>query len=609
MVIRTRRAALRDRTPVTNTPTQSPSKTKERVKGKVKGASAVVSKKRKPTPPPTDAGVEDEPIDDDEPVQTHGETEKSQEEFSIGGFSFEDSQQSGMGLPGLGLGESVILQSTPAPSWRRRQKTSQRASSQLRSASIMKQPAGLKASSPLPPSSPMPTSPLPSSRPIEQEPEPEHRPELIEEAPSEHLSDDPFGFFSAERKLRAKRGQPMRVNKGKAVDRFTPTPEPASDDDDGIEDLYASGEDAPPRQRHQTTPPRQPSPHSERSGRSRSSSLTSLQSPHTPSTPNKPNSNKRKPARSRDSSPDPSAAPTSPSPSKPRVRSKPSTDAAGAGVITRGRTRKKRKSEEMREEEEEYDEEMDPSQIAEHLEALLPKPISKSKKRAQAQAKATRRSSRKTARRGKAPTPSSSEDESEPPPPRRPASKRGGKKPASRTGRAKKDRDEDEDVDLDELEVGSFFLNPNRFSVLTFVWFTESASRAGRVLQEIGRLPTRERKRLRCVSAVQLAMTFVLLFFWALDVSCYAVFVIGCLLYCIISRFHSLGTFFGPGHLEFSIELLGPRSELCTIARIPGSLLHYTSDAETILHCAVLFAYHSRSNGGQSYPRVKQSVE
>jgi len=52
--------------------------------------------------------------------------------------------------------------------------------------------------------------------------------------------------------------------------------------------------------------------------------------------------------------------------------------------------RKKRKSEEMREEEEEYDEEMDPSQITEHLEALLPKLISKSKKRAQAQAKGTR---------------------------------------------------------------------------------------------------------------------------------------------------------------------------------------------------------------------------
>ena len=482
---------------MTNAPAQSTSKTKGRVKGKVKDASTLVSKRRKLTPPPTDAGVEDEPVDEDEPVQTQGETEKSQEEFSIGGFSFEDSQQSGVGLPGIGLGESVILQSTPAPSWRRRQKTSQRAPSQSRSASIMKQPAGLKASSPLPPSSPIPTSPLPSSRPIEQEPEPEHQPEPVEEAPSEHLSDDPFGFLSAERKLRAKKGQPTRVNKGKAVDRFSPTPEPAYDDDDGIEDLYASGEDAPPPQRHQTSPPRQTSPHSERS-----SSLTSLQSPHTPSTPNKPNSNKRKLARSRDSSADPSAAPTSPSPSKPRVRSKPSADAADTGRTTRGRTRKKRKSEEMREEEEEYDEEMDPSQIAEHLEALLPKPISKSKKRAQAQAKGTRQSTRKTTRQRKAPTPSSSEDESEPSPPKRPASKRGGKKPASRTGKAKKDRDEnEEDVDLDEMEVRSSFLNLNRFLALTFVLFAESASRAARVFQEIGRLPTHERKCLCCMNA------------------------------------------------------------------------------------------------------------
>ena len=125
------------------------------------------------------------------------------------------------------------------------------------------------------------------------------------------------------------------------------------------------------------------------------------------------------------------------------------------GTTTRGR--KKRKSEEVREDEEMYDE-MDPSQIEEHLEALLPKPISKLKKRAQAPAKGTRSSTRKTTRRGKAPTPSSSEDESEPSPPRRPASKRGGKKPASRTGRAKKDRDEVEDVDLDELEVRSSFL-------------------------------------------------------------------------------------------------------------------------------------------------------
>jgi len=32
-----------------------------------------------------DVGIEDEPVDDGEPVQIHGETEKSQEEFSIGG--------------------------------------------------------------------------------------------------------------------------------------------------------------------------------------------------------------------------------------------------------------------------------------------------------------------------------------------------------------------------------------------------------------------------------------------------------------------------------------------------------------------------------------------
>ena len=125
-----------------------------------------------------------------------------------------------MGLPGFGLGESVILRLTPAPSWQHRQKTSQRAPSPSRSASIMKQPVGLKASSPLPPSSPIPTSPLPS-QPIEQKPEPEHQPELVEEAPSEHLSDDPFGFLSAKRKLRAKEGQPTRVNKGRdsGVDR------------------------------------------------------------------------------------------------------------------------------------------------------------------------------------------------------------------------------------------------------------------------------------------------------------------------------------------------------------------------------------------------------
>lgn len=437
------------------------------MKGKVKDTSAKVSKRRSSTSHPTDAGIEDGPVDEDESTQAHGEPEKSQEEFSIGGFSFEDSQQSGVGLPGLGLGESVILQSTPAPNWRRRQQTAQRAPSQSRSVSIMKQPVGLKASSPLPPSSPIPTSPFPS-RPIEREPEPAHEPEVAEEAPSEHPSDDPFGFLSAERKLRAKKGQPRRVDKGKAVDRFTPTPEPiiepTQDDNDGIEDLYASEEDAPPPQRYETQPPLHPSPHSERS-----SSLTSLQSPHTPSTPNKPNSSKRKLARSRDSSPDPSAAPTSPSPSKPRVRSKPSADATDTGMTTRGRTRKKRKSEEMREEEEEYDEEMDPSQIAEHLEALLPKPVSKSKKRAQAQTVGTRRSTRKTARQGKVPTPSSSEDESESPPPRRPTSKRGGKKPASRTGRAKKDREDEEDTDLDELEVRPSFLKLDAFPALTFV--------------------------------------------------------------------------------------------------------------------------------------------
>ena len=450
MVIRTRRAALRDRTPATNAPPQSTSKAKGRVKGKVKDTSAKVSKRRKSISPQANAEVEDEPGDKDGVVQTHGEAEKSQEEFSIGGFSFEDSQQSGVGLPGLGLGDSVILQSTPASSRRRKQQTAQRAPSQSRSASIMKQPAGLKASSPLPPSSPIPTSPPPSSRPIEQEPGPERGPEPAEEGTNEHPSDDPFGFLSAERKLRAKKGQPRRVSKGKAVDRSTPTPEPepAHDDEDGIEDLYASGEDAPPPQRYQTTS-RQSSPHSKRS-----SSLTPLQSPHTPSTPNKPHSNKRKLARSRDSSPDPSAAPTSPSPSKPRVRSKPSTNAADTGATRRGRTRKKRKSEEMKEQEEEYDEEMDPSQIAEHLEALLPKPISKSKKRAQEQARGTRRSTRKTVTRGKAHTPSSSEGESEPTPPRRTTSKKGGKKPASRAGRAKKGRDEvGEDVDLDEMEV------------------------------------------------------------------------------------------------------------------------------------------------------------
>jgi hypothetical protein len=471
MATRTRRAALRDRAPVTNTPAQSSPKAKGRVKGKVKGPSAKVSKKRNLTPSPPDVEIEDAPAVEDESTQTHGEAEKSQEEFSIGGFSFEDSQQSGVGFPGLGLGESVILQSTPPSRWRKRQQATKRAP-QSHSASIMKGPAGLKASSPLPPSSPIPTSPFPSSRPVDQEREPEL--ELVEEAPSEHLSDDPFGFLSAERKLRAKKGQPKRRDKGKAVDRSTPPPETVTKppyDDQGIEDLYASEGEAPLPQIHQTPPPRQASPSSERS-----SSLTSLQSPHTPSTPNKRNSNKRKPARSRDSSPEPSAAPTSPSPSKPRVRSKPSADATETGATTRGRTRKKRKSEEMKEEEEGYDEEMDPSQIEEHLEALLPKPISKSKKRAQAQAKATRHSTRKTTKRRKAPTTSSSEDESEPSPPRRAISKRGGKKPASRTGRAKKEReDEEEDVDLDELEVRSPFPRCTPFPALMFVLFTEGA--------------------------------------------------------------------------------------------------------------------------------------
>jgi len=51
-------------------------------------------------------------IDDHEPVQIHGETEKSQEEFCIGGFSFEDPQQSGVGLPGLGESESAVDTST-----------------------------------------------------------------------------------------------------------------------------------------------------------------------------------------------------------------------------------------------------------------------------------------------------------------------------------------------------------------------------------------------------------------------------------------------------------------------------------------------------------------
>ena len=330
MATRTRRAALRDRAPVSNTPAQSSPMAKGRVKGKAKGPSAKVSKKRNLTPSPPDVEIEDAPAVEDGSTQTHGEAEKSQEEFSIGGFSFEDSQQSGLGLPGLGLGESVILQSTPPSRWRKRQQATKRAP-QSHSASIMKGPAGLKASSPLPPSSPIPTSPFPSSRPVDQEREPEL--ELVEEAPSEHLSDDPFGFLSAERKLRAKKGQPKRRDKGKAVDRSTPPPETTAEppyDDQGIEDLYASEGEVPLPQTHRTPPPRQASPSSERS-----SSLTSLQSPHTPSTPNKRNSNKRKPARSRDSSPEPSAAPTSPSPSKPRVRSKPSADATETGATTR----------------------------------------------------------------------------------------------------------------------------------------------------------------------------------------------------------------------------------------------------------------------------------
>ena len=448
MVTRTRRAALRDRTPVTNAPVQSTSKAKRQAKGKVKNTSVKVSRKQKLTPPPQDVEIEGAPIAGDQRTRSRDETEKSQEEFSIGGFSFEDSQQSGIGLPGLGLGESVILQSTPPPSWRRRQRTAHRAPQQPRSASIMKEPAGLKASSPLPPSSPLQTSPLPSSRPVGREPEPELELEFVEETHSEHLSDDPFGFLSAERKLRAKKGQPKRTNKGKAVVRLTPTPEPepAYENEDGIEDLYASEGEAQPPQRYQTPPPRQPSPHSERS-----SSLTSIQSPHTPSTPNKRNSNKRKLASSRDSSPEPSAAPTSPSPSKPRVRVKPSP--GETETRTRGRTRKKRKSEDMKEEEGYY-EEMDPSQIAEHLEALLPKPVSKSKKRTKAQAKGTRQSTRKTTRRGKVPTPSEDDDESEHSPARRATAKKGGKKPASRTGKAKKNREgEGDDVDLDELEV------------------------------------------------------------------------------------------------------------------------------------------------------------
>jgi len=465
MVTRTRRAALRDRTPGTNTPVQPVPKTKQPTKGKAKGSSGKVSKKRQLTPPPDGVEVET-PLANESGPKHHDETEESQEKISIGGFSFEDSQQSGVGLPGLGPGDSVILQSTPAPSWRRRQQTSQRVPQQSRSRLTPKHPAGSKASSPLPPSSPILTSPLPSSRPVEreqeQQPEPEHELGPVEDAPSEHLSDDPFGFLSTERKLRAKKGQPKRVNKGKAVERITPSPEPApepTNDDYGIEDLYASEDEAPP-QRHQTPPPRQPSPHTERS-----SSLTPIQSPHTPSTPNKRDSNKRKISKSRESSPEPSAAPTSPSPSKPRVRSNPSAEEAETSA--RGRTRKKRKSEEMIEEEEEYDEEMDPSQIVEHLRALLPKPASKSKKRAraQAQAKGTRHSTRKTTRRGKAP---SSEEESEPSPPRRPPSKRGGKKPASRAGKAKKSKEEEEDADLDELEVLFSFADSTALPTLTF---------------------------------------------------------------------------------------------------------------------------------------------
>ena len=189
-------------------------------------------------------------------------------------------------------------------------------------------------------------------------------------------------------------------------------------DDNGIEDLYASEGETQLPQGHQTLPPQQPSPHSEQF-----SSLTSIQSLHTPSTPNKHNSNKRKLASSRDLSPELSAAPTSPLPSQPRVHSKLSVGETGA--TTRGRMRKKRKSKEIEEEKEGYDEEMDPSQIAEHLEVLLPKPISKSKKRIKKQVKGTRQSTRKTTRRGKAPTPLSEEDESEPSPPRRPTLKRG----------------------------------------------------------------------------------------------------------------------------------------------------------------------------------------
>ena len=540
MVTRTQRAALRDRAPVTNTPAQSTSRTRGRVKGKVKDTSAKVSKKRKSTPPPPDAEVEDAPPVDDGPTQNHGGTEKSQEGFSIGGFSFEDSQQSGVGLPGLD--ESVILQSTPAPSWRRKRKVTPPAHPQSSrpSTSIMKQPAGLKASSPLPPSSPIPTSPFPSSRPVGREPEPEHELVVVDDTPSEHPSDDPFGFLSAERKLRAKKGEPKRRDKGKAVDRSPAPPETVTepeDDDHGIEDLYASEGDAPAPQGYQTPPPHQLAPLSERS-----SSLTSLQSPHTPSTPNKRSSNKRKLARSRDSSPEPSAAPTSPSPSKPRVRSGPSPDAKGAGATTRGRTRKKRKSEETKEGDVPYDE-MDPSQIEEHLEALLPKPSSKTKRRVQVREKGTRQSARKTTRRAKAPTPSSSEDESEPSPPRRPTSKRGGKKPASRTGRAKKDVDEEEDVDLDELEVSSFFLKFTTFPGLMLAWFTESAPRTARVLQEAGKLSTVQGECLCrmnvCAHVVPLVVIFWAEFFFRFLMSaslCCVTFAIGYLLYRAVSR-------------------------------------------------------------------------
>lgn len=70
MVIRTQRAVLRDRTSVTNSPPHNPHEDESQ--------GCLCDSFR-------EVGIEDEPVDDDELVQILGETEKSQEEFSIGG--------------------------------------------------------------------------------------------------------------------------------------------------------------------------------------------------------------------------------------------------------------------------------------------------------------------------------------------------------------------------------------------------------------------------------------------------------------------------------------------------------------------------------------------